>query len=70
MKNNAKEKSSVRRTKQNKVMLLLVSNCAVSGKKKLRLIKIQKSSRLELHESVFDTPCSSAPVTIKFWAGD
>ena len=49
MKNNAKGKSSVRRTKQNKVMLLLVSNCAVSGKKKLRLIKIQKSSRLELH---------------------
>ena len=49
MKKTAKVNSRVRRTKQNKVMFVLVSNSAVSGKKKLRLIKIQKSSRLEFH---------------------
>ena len=49
MKRAAKVNSRVRRTKKNKVMLVLVSNSAASGKKKLRLIKIQKSSRLEFH---------------------
>ena len=35
--NTANENSSVRRTKQNRVML--VSNCAACGKKKVRFIK-------------------------------
>ena len=35
--NTANENSSVRRTKQNRVML--VSNCAAFGKKKVRFIK-------------------------------
>ena len=47
-KNTANKKSSVRRTIQNRLMLL--SNCAVSGKKKTwRFIKNQEASRLELH---------------------
>ena len=36
----ANENSNVRKTTQNRLML--VSNCAVCGKKKSRLIKIQK----------------------------
>ena len=40
MKNNANKNSSVRRTKQNRLML--VSNCAICGKKKLRFIKNQE----------------------------
>ena len=44
-KNTANENSSVRKTKQN--ILMLVSNCAVCGKKKSRFIKNQ-----ELHEVV------------------
>ena len=39
--------SGIRRTKQNRLVLL--SNCAVYGKKKLRSIKNQEGSRLELH---------------------
>ena len=39
-KNTANENSSDRKTKQNKLMLL--SNCAVCGKKKLPFIKIQE----------------------------
>ena len=39
--------SGIRRTKQNRLVLL--SNCAVYGKKKLRSIKNQEASRLELH---------------------
>ena len=34
-------------TKQNRLML--VSNCAVCGKKNLRIIKNKKTNRLELH---------------------
>ena len=39
--------SGIRRAKQNRLVLL--SNCAVYGKKKLRSIKNQEASRLELH---------------------
>ena len=39
-KNTMNENLSVRRTKQNRVMLL--SNCAVCGKRKSRFIKNQK----------------------------
>ena len=39
-KNTANENSSVRRSKQNRLML--VSNCAICGKKKSRFIKIQE----------------------------
>ena len=46
-KNTANKKSRVRRTIQNRLMLL--SNCAVSGKKTSRFIKNQEASRLELH---------------------
>ena len=46
-KNIANEKSSVRKTKQNRLMLL--SNCSVCGKKKLIFIKNQ-----ELHCAVFN----------------
>ena len=46
-KNTANENASVRRTKQNRLMLL--SNCAVWGKKKSRFIKNQEAIRLELH---------------------
>ena len=38
--NTAKDNSSVRKTKQNRVMLL--SNCAIYGKKKLTFIKNQE----------------------------
>ena len=44
-KNTTNENSSVRKTKQN--ILMLVSNCAVCGKKKSIFIKNQ-----ELHEVV------------------
>ena len=47
VKNAANKNSSTRRTKQNRLML--ASNCAVCGKKKLRFIKNQEASRLELH---------------------
>ena len=46
-KNNANENSNVRRTKQNRLML--VSNCAACGETKSRFIKNQETSRLELH---------------------
>ena len=46
-KNTANKNSTVRRTKQKRLML--VSNCAVCGKKKLMLIINQGTSRLELH---------------------
>ena len=50
-KNTANKNLNVRRTKQNK--LILLSNCAVSGKKKSRFIKTKETSRLELHSVVF-----------------
>ena len=46
-KNAVNENASVRRTKQNRLML--VSNCVICGKKRLRFIKNQETSRLELH---------------------
>ena len=46
-KNTTNKISSVRRTRQNRLML--VSNCAICGKKKSRFIKNQEASRLELH---------------------
>ena len=46
-KNSENENSSVRKTKQNRLMLL--SNYAVCGKKKLTFIKNQ-----ELHNSTFE----------------
>ena len=45
-KNNANENSSVRRCKQNR---LLLPNCAASSKKKSRFIKNQEARRLGLH---------------------
>ena len=41
-KNTAKKNYSVRRTKQNR--LILLPNCAVCSKKKLRFIKNQEAS--------------------------
>ena len=49
-KNTASKNSSARRTKHNR--LLLVSNCSTCGKKKSRLIKDQKASRLKLHQQL------------------
>ena len=49
-KKTANQISSVRRTKQNK--LILLSNCAVCGEKKSRFIKNQEASRLENHQVV------------------
>ena len=46
-KNTANKNSSVRRTKQNR--LILLRNCAVSIKKKPRFIKHQEAGRLELN---------------------
>ena len=46
-KNTANKNYSVRRTEQNR--LILVSNCAVCGKKLTRFIKHQEASRLKLH---------------------
>ena len=46
-KNTANKNSSVRRTKQNRLMLL--PNFVVYSKKKSRFIKNQKASRLGLH---------------------
>ena len=46
-KNTANEKSSIKKTKQNR--LILVQNCVVCGKKNSRFIKNQETSRLELH---------------------
>ena len=46
-KNTANKNSSVRRTKQNR--LILVSNYSASVKKKSRFIKNQEASRLEFH---------------------
>ena len=43
-KNTANKNSSVRRTKQNRLML--VSNCAICGEKKSRFIKNQEASVL------------------------
>ena len=46
-KNTANKNSSVKRIKQNRLMLLL--NCVVCGKKKSRLIKNQEANKLELN---------------------
>ena len=46
-KNTANQNPSVRRTKQN--MLILVSNCAACRNKKSSFIKNLEASRLELH---------------------
>ena len=46
-KNMANKNSSVRRTKENGLMLL--SNCTVCSKKKSRFIKSQEAGRLGLH---------------------
>ena len=40
--NTTKKNSSVRRTKQNRLMIL--SNCAICGKKKSRFIRNQEAS--------------------------
>ena len=45
--NTAKKNYNVRRTKQNRLML--VSNCAVYDTKKSRFMQNQEASRLELH---------------------
>ena len=45
-KNTAITNSSVRRTKQNRLVLII--DCAACGKKKSRFIKNQETSRLEL----------------------
>ena len=44
-KNTAKENSSVRKTKQNRLMLL--SNCAVCGEKKSKFIENQEASSIQ-----------------------
>ena len=51
-KSTENKNSSVRRTKQNRLML--VSKCAVCGKKKAcwKFIKNQEASKLELHETI------------------
>ena len=46
-KNTANENSSVRRTKQSRLMLS--SNCAIRCKKKSSFIKNKEACRLELH---------------------
>ena len=46
-KNTMNKSSSVRRTEQNRLMLL--SNCAFCTKKKSRFFKNQEANRLELH---------------------
>ena len=46
-KNTVNKNSTLTRTKQNRLML--VSNCAISGKKKSKFIINQDASRLELH---------------------
>ena len=51
-KNTAHENSSLRRTKQNRLML--VSHYVVCDKKKSRLIKNQEASRFEVHYIVFN----------------
>ena len=51
-KNTANKHSSIRRTKQNRLMLL--SNCAVFGKKKSTFIKNRVACKLELHLVVFN----------------
>ena len=50
-KKAANENSSVRRTKQSRLMLS--SNCAIRGKEKSRFIKNKEACRLELHQLVF-----------------
>ena len=45
-KNTANKNCSIGKTRQNRLML--ISNCAICEKKKLRLIKNQEASRLEL----------------------
>ena len=46
-KSTSNENSSVRKTKQYRLML--VSNCTVCGKKKMRVIMNQEASRLKIH---------------------
>ena len=57
-KKNTANKNFSARTKQNRLML--VSNCAICGKKKLRLIKNQEASRL-LNKLGIRTPLSNIP---------
>ena len=47
VKNTAKKSSGSRRTKKNRLTILLY--CAVFSKKRSRLIKNQEDSRLERH---------------------
>ena len=58
-KNTANKNSSVRKAKQN--TLMLVSKCAVCGKKKLRFIKSQEASTL-LSRLEIRTPISKIPL--------
>ena len=51
--------SSIKRTKQNRLMLL--SNCVVCSKKKLRFIKNQETSRL-LSKLGISIPLSNVPL--------
>ena len=50
-KNIGNKNSSVRRIKQNRVMV--VSNCTACGYKKSRFIKHEEAGRLEVHEVVY-----------------
>ena len=58
-KNIANKNSSVRRTRQNRLMV--VSDCAVCGKKKSRFIKNQKPSGL-LSKLGIKTALSNIPL--------
>ena len=55
-KNTMNKNSSVRRTKQNRLMLVL--NCAICSKKKLRFITNQEASKL-LNKLGIRTPLSN-----------
>ena len=58
-KDTANKNSSFRRTRHNRLML--VSNCAICGKKKSRFIKNQEVSRL-LSKVGIRTPLSNIPL--------
>ena len=49
-KNTANENSSVKKTKQNR--LILLSNCAVCGKKRLAFIKNQELHKFNNNEMI------------------
>ena len=49
-KNTANEKSSVRKTKQNRLMLLL--NCAICGKKNQLSLKTENSTILMIFQMI------------------